>query len=594
MAAGIDFPMDPDVRRAMTAVRASCGPLTFDPASEFGPPPAVSEEYSIRSMLCMAIYPRTDKAYMFGLHQCCHPRVWTEDEKTLFEAIGRRLADGLTSLTSYRDLRDREGQLSALVQTIPDLVWMKDANGVFLRCNPQFERFVGVAESEIVGKTDHDLFDKDRAEFFLKSDREIVTTGKPYTGEGWLTFAAGGYRGYFEAIKTPMRDRAGKPIGVLGIARDITERAKAEEQLRIAAAAFEVHEGIVIVGADGRILRVNRAFTKITGYTTGDVVGKAPAELRSGEHDPALYQAIWDRLGREGTWQGEILNRRKCGEVFPSWLTAAAVKRDNGEITHYVATLIDITERKAAEKQIEHLAYYDTLDSVAQPSPVPRPSAAGARRLRAQRAKGGAFVHRSRQLQDPQRDRWPRRGRPIADRGLAADRRLRAQRRHRRPPRRRRVRRAPRRIERVHPGGRRAGEGDRRKDSGRAQSALRRRWAPASQRSEHRRHAVHRRRRFARRTAQAGRHRDVPGEIGGAQHAALLRPRDARRARRPDGSGVPLCGSPFTIGSSSCIISRRSTAPAASSAPRRCCVGAAPSAAWFRRASSSLWLRKPG
>ncbi len=361
MAAGIDFPMDPDVRRAMTAVRASCGPLTFDPASEFGPPPAVSEEYSIRSMLCMAIYPRTDKAYMFGLHQCCHPRVWTEDEKTLFEAIGRRLADGLTSLTSYRDLRDREGQLSALVQTIPDLVWMKDANGVFLRCNPQFERFVGVAESEIVGKTDHDLFDKDRAEFFLKSDREIVTTGKPYTGEGWLTFAAGGYRGYFEAIKTPMRDRAGKPIGVLGIARDITERAKAEEQLRIAAAAFEVHEGIVIVGADGRILRVNRAFTKITGYTTGDVVGKAPAELRSGEHDPALYQAIWDRLAREGTWQGEILNRRKCGEVFPSWLTAAAVKRDNGEITHYVATLIDITERKAAEKQIEHLAYYDTL-----------------------------------------------------------------------------------------------------------------------------------------------------------------------------------------------------------------------------------------
>ena len=109
-----------------------------------------------------------------------------------------------------------------------------------------------------------------------------MTTGKPHTGEEWLTFAADGYRGLFEAIKTPMRDQAGKPIGILGIARDITERAKAEEQLRIAAAAFEVHEGIVIVGADGRILRVNRAFTEITGYTTEDVVGKAPAALLIG------------------------------------------------------------------------------------------------------------------------------------------------------------------------------------------------------------------------------------------------------------------------------------------------------------------------
>ncbi len=145
LAAGIDFLMDPDVRRTMTAVRASRGPLAFDPSSENGLPPEVLEEYSIRSMLCGAIYPKTGDAYMFGLHQRSYERIWTEDEKTLFEAIGRRLADGLTSLVAYRDLRDRGGQLSTLVQTIPDLVWMKDANGVFLRCNPQYERFVGAA-----------------------------------------------------------------------------------------------------------------------------------------------------------------------------------------------------------------------------------------------------------------------------------------------------------------------------------------------------------------------------------------------------------------------------------------------------------------
>jgi diguanylate cyclase (GGDEF)-like protein/PAS domain S-box-containing protein len=359
---GVEVAMNAEAVSVITAVLAASGPVSFDPGSERAVPEGLKgPRIDVQSMLCTAIHAKTGKAYMFGLCQCSRPRIWTDDEKTLLEAIGRRLADGLTSLTAYRDLRDREGQLSTLVQSIPDLVWMKDANGVFLRCNPQYERFAGVAESEIVGKTVYDLFDKDRAESFLESDREAVATGKPCTGEGWLTFAADGYRGYFEAIKTPMHDQASRPIGILGIARDITERAKADEQLRIAAAAFEVHEGIVIVGADGRILRVNRAFTEITGYTTEDVVGKTPVELRSGEHDSAFYQAIWDRIAREGTWQGEVCNRRKCGEVFPSWFSAAAVKRDSGEITHYVAALTDITERKAAEKQIEHLAYYDPL-----------------------------------------------------------------------------------------------------------------------------------------------------------------------------------------------------------------------------------------
>ena len=83
--------------------------------------------------------------------------------------------------------------------------------------------------------------------------------------------------------------------------------------------------------------------------------------LQSGRHDAAFYRAMWDRIASEGSWQGEIWHRRKGGEIFPEWLNIAAVKRDSGEITHYVGTLIDITERKAAEKQIEYLAYYDPL-----------------------------------------------------------------------------------------------------------------------------------------------------------------------------------------------------------------------------------------
>jgi diguanylate cyclase (GGDEF)-like protein/PAS domain S-box-containing protein len=251
--------------------------------------------------------------------------------------------------------------LRTLVHTIPDLVWLKDVNGVYLGCNAQFERLAGVAERDLVGKTDYDFFDKDLANSFVENDRQAVERGKSRANEEWLTFAADGYRGLFETIKTPMRDQAGKLIGVLGVARDITERNKADEQLRIAAAAFEAQEGIAVLGADRRILRVNRAFTEITGYANEDVVGKTPNQLRSDKHDDAFYRNLWDCIDRKGSWSGEVWYRRKCGELYPAWFNTVAVKSDGGDITHYVASMVDLTDRKAAEKQIEHLAYYDTL-----------------------------------------------------------------------------------------------------------------------------------------------------------------------------------------------------------------------------------------
>jgi PAS domain S-box-containing protein len=174
-----------------------------------------------------------------------------------------------------------------------------------------------------------------------------MAANKPTASEVWMSFAADGYRGLFEVIKTPTRDQAGKPTGIVGIARDITERNKAEEQLRIAATAFEAQEGILIIDAAETVLRVNRAYTEMTGRTSEDVVGKMERELLP-EHDAAFYQAMRDRIAREGSWQGEIWSRRKGGEIFPAWLNVTTVRGSHGEVTHYVATLIDLTERKAS------------------------------------------------------------------------------------------------------------------------------------------------------------------------------------------------------------------------------------------------------
>jgi len=201
--------------------------------------------------------------------------------------------------------------------------------------------------------------------------------------------AAAMQRGYRSSISLPLKDKI-RTFGVLTIyasepnaftpeerrllseladdlafgivtLRTRAEHSRAEEQIQIAATAFEAQEGIVITDAKQVILRVNRAFTDITGYTSDEVIGSTPRLLRSGHHDAAYYRTMWNRIHADGSWQGEIWNRRKDGDLYPEWLNITAVKNAKGDVTHYVGTMIDITERKEAERKIEHLAFYDLL-----------------------------------------------------------------------------------------------------------------------------------------------------------------------------------------------------------------------------------------
>jgi len=129
-------------------------------------------------------------------------------------------------------LRFSEAQNRALVEAIPDLIWLKDLEGRYLSCNPAFERFFGAPEAEITGKTDYDFKEPETADAFRYHDRKALEIGEPSVNEEQLTFAADGYTGIFETIKTPVRDPEGGVIGVLGIARDITHRKQTEERLR--------------------------------------------------------------------------------------------------------------------------------------------------------------------------------------------------------------------------------------------------------------------------------------------------------------------------------------------------------------------------
>ncbi|HNX22697.1 MAG TPA: histidine kinase dimerization/phosphoacceptor domain -containing protein [Spirochaetota bacterium] len=129
-------------------------------------------------------------------------------------------------------LRASEGELRTLLQSIPDLIWLKDKDGIYMSCNKMFENFFGADEADIVGKTDYDFLSRELGDFFREKDFKAIEAGKPTINEEWITFANSGCRVLLETIKTPMFDDNGTLIGVLGIGRDITERRQTEDKVK--------------------------------------------------------------------------------------------------------------------------------------------------------------------------------------------------------------------------------------------------------------------------------------------------------------------------------------------------------------------------
>jgi len=156
-------------------------------------------------------------------------------------------------------------------------------------------------------------------------------------------------------------DSDGNPINMRGTVQEITDQKQADHHLRIAATAFESQEGMMVTDADNIILRVNKAFTTITGYNVEEAIGNNPRMLSSGQHDAVFYEEMWKAINTTDYWEGEVWNKRKNGDEYPEQLTITAVKDSDGIVTNYVGTITDITLSKQAEQEIEDLAYYDPL-----------------------------------------------------------------------------------------------------------------------------------------------------------------------------------------------------------------------------------------
>ena len=258
-------------------------------------------------------------------------------------------------------LSEKESYLRVLIDHIPFLVWLKDTQSRYLAVNQLLvEQMSWGTPESTVGKTDFDLYPAEKALRYQQDDQEVLVSRQRKTVEEVSVDSLGAPR-WTEIFVAPVFDKSGEPLGTLGFARDITERKRVETDLRIAATAFESQEGMIVTDADTLILKVNHAFSRITGYTAEQAIGRKMNLLKSGLHDADFYTAMWESIHRTGHWQGEIWNRRRDGEIYPVWQSITAVKTDDGKVTHYVGTLIDITARKAVEEQMRHIAYHDVL-----------------------------------------------------------------------------------------------------------------------------------------------------------------------------------------------------------------------------------------
>lgn len=263
----------------------------------------------------------------------------------------------------YRELARERAYLQTLLATIPDLIWLKSSNGIYLSCNKSFERFFGAPGTELVGKTDFDFVPREQAEFFRHNDQLAIARGGPSSNEESLVFAADGYQGVFETTKTPMYDDLGRLMGVLGISHDITARKALELELRDKEAQFRLAvessiDGFWINDLSGRIIAVNDAYCRLSGYSQEEILGKSIGDFDTAE-DAAVIAAHLEQLQTEGFKCFETEHRARDGRVWPTEVRASFDPSAGGR---FFAFFRDITERKKAEaEQSNRQAYLEAM-----------------------------------------------------------------------------------------------------------------------------------------------------------------------------------------------------------------------------------------
>ncbi|MBK7422374.1 MAG: EAL domain-containing protein [Propionivibrio sp.] len=267
-------------------------------------------------------------------------------------------------ITERKQQEEKTRQLLAENETILNnvhvgIVYLK--NRCVVSCNRRFEEIFQYEPGELLGESSLRFYaSRETFEQIGLEAYRTVAEGRNYSTELRLRRKDGSV--FWGTLGGRAIDPDRPQEGSIWVYSDITERKQAEEKLHLAASVFtHAREGIMITATDGTIIDVNDTFSRITGYSRDEVVGRNSRILSSGRQEKSFYAALWRDLTEKGYWYGEIWNRRKNGEVYAEMLTISAVRDVEGKTRQYVALFSDITALKEHARQLEHLAHYDSL-----------------------------------------------------------------------------------------------------------------------------------------------------------------------------------------------------------------------------------------
>lgn len=273
------------------------------------------------------------------------------------------------------ELKASEDLMKAVIQNIPDMIWLKDENGAYLSCNTRFESFIGFKQEEIVGRTDYEFFTTSEAEFFRERDRIAMEAGRPTMNEEWVTMKDSGEEVLLETIKTPIRDQDGRLIGILGISHDITERSHGETALKVSEERFRslfqtMDSGAAIYtvrndgqsGSDYIIQDFNTKALALEHKQRSEVVGRSLRDLRPNIDSYGLipiFRQVW-KTGQPAFYPAKIYS----DERYYNWYENTVFRLPSGEV---VAIYNDVTgSKKAQEELIESKRLLDEMQEAAK------------------------------------------------------------------------------------------------------------------------------------------------------------------------------------------------------------------------------------
>ncbi len=254
----------------------------------------------------------------------------------------------------------------SLVEAAPDAWLIVDSGGYICGVNARTLSMFGYSQEEMLGKRVEALMPPRLRHQHVDQRKSFFSNlmSRPIDKSGDLIAISKDGREFPVEISLSHTRNNGTSLAIAAM-RDVSKKRKAEQRLRLTQQVFEITaEPILITDSEKRILDMNDAFCRLTGYSREELMAQTPAMLSSGRHDETFYQSIWESLENSDHWQGEVWNRHKDGEACPSLVTISSVKNHTGQTTHFVATYSDISSLKENEDRLELLAHFDQLTSL--------------------------------------------------------------------------------------------------------------------------------------------------------------------------------------------------------------------------------------